>query len=260
MSLKLVSLASGSNGNATLIFSENTALLVDAGITFSRLCDELKAFGLSPSSLDGVVITHEHSDHVKAVPKLSSYTRVYSHPLTVKKIYEKVGDIKNVADVDNYEGGFTVGDIEVAPFRIPHDAEYPLAYSFRVGEARCSVATDIGVPTLGVLRNIKDSSVVLLESNHDVNMLKEGKYPPYLKARILSDKGHLSNDSTARIVSKLSGHSEVRQLILGHISENNNTEQCAYDTVHSMLEALGDDKINLHVATQYKRSEVFEAL
>ena len=260
MSLKLVSLASGSKGNATLILSDRTALLVDAGVAYSRICEELNALGLSPSSLDGIVITHEHSDHVKAVPKLSACTRVYAHPLTARKIYEKVGDIKNVAHVDNYEGGFTVGDIEVEPFRIPHDAEYPMAYSFRVGESRCSVATDIGVPTLGVLRNIKDSSVVLLEANHDVTMLKEGKYPPILKARILSDKGHLSNDSTARIVARLSGHSEVRHILLGHISENNNTEQCAYDTVHSMLEAMGDDKINLHVATQYKRSEVFEAL
>ena len=259
MSLKLVSLASGSKGNATLIFSDRTALLVDAGLACSRISEELEALGLSLSALDGVVITHEHSDHVRGLPKLSNYTRVYAHPLTARKMYDKVGDIKNVADVDNYEGGFTVGDIEVTPFRIPHDAEYPMAYSFRVGEARCSVATDIGVPTLGVLRNIKDSSVVLLEANHDVTMLKEGKYPPYLKARILSDRGHLSNDSTARIVSKLSGHSEVRHLLLGHISENNNTEQCAYDTVHSMLEAMGDDKINLHVATQYKRSEVFEA-
>lgn len=260
MSLKLVSLASGSKGNATLILSDRTALLVDAGISCSRISEELRDFGLSPSSLDGVIITHEHSDHIKGLLKLSEYCRVYAHPLTAREIYYRSGDIKNVVDVDDYEGGFTVGDIDVEPFRIPHDAAYPLAYSFRVGEARCSVATDIGVPTRGILRNIKDSSVILLESNHDEKMLKEGKYPPYLKARILSDKGHLSNDSTARIVSRLSGDSEVKHILLGHISENNNTEQCAYDTVAATLTSCGDSEISLHIASQRKRSEVFEIL
>jgi len=97
------------------------------------------------------------------------------------------------------------------------------------------VATDIGIPTRGVLRNIKDSEVVLLESNHDVTMLREGKYPPMLKSRILSDRGHLSNDATARLVAHLSGQSSIKHLLLGHISENNNTEQCAFDTVRDAL-------------------------
>ncbi len=259
MSLRLVSLASGSKGNATLILSDKTALLVDAGVSFSRLREELRDFGLSPSSLDGVVITHEHADHVKGLPKLSEYCRVYVHPLTAKQIYFKCGDIKNVVDVDYYEGGFTVGDIDVEPFRIPHDAAYPMAYSFRVGEARCSVATDIGVPTLGILRNIRDSRAVLLEANHDETMLKEGKYPPYLKARILSDRGHLSNDATARIAERLAADSAVRDIMLGHISENNNTEKLAYDTVCATLLKCDSD-IVLHVASQRVRSEVLEIL
>lgn len=258
MSIKLISLASGSKGNATLILSDNSALLVDAGISYARIKKELNAFGLTPSMLDGVVITHEHSDHVKALPKLCEECKVYAHPLTAKEIYMRQGALKNVADVDNYEGGFFVGDIKVEPFRIPHDAAYPLAYSFCVGNARCSVATDIGVPTHGVLRNIKDSEVVLLESNHDITMLKEGSYPQQLKTRIMSDRGHLSNDATARIVQHLSGQSEVRHLILGHISENNNTEQCALDTVQSMLNALDDKDISLHLAHQNTMSEVFE--
>lgn len=260
MSLKLVSLASGSKGNAALILSDRTAVLVDAGVSFSRIQRGLRDFGLSPSSLDGVIVTHEHSDHVKGLPMLSECCRVYVHPLTAKEIYYRVGDIKNVENVDDYEGGFTVGDIEVEPFRIPHDAAYPLGYSFRVGSARCSVATDIGVPTHGLLRNIKDSSVVLLEANHDVTMLREGKYPPYLKARILSDRGHLSNDSTARIAVRLSGDSEVKHILLGHISENNNTERCAYEAVRAALDACGDEEINLHIAAQNMRSEVFEIL
>lgn len=256
--LKLISLASGSKGNATLIYSDKSALLVDAGIPYSRLCHELDEVGFTPSMLDGVVVTHEHSDHVRSLPKIAEHCKIYAHPFTLREIFYKQCALKNVVDVQNYEGGFTVGDIEVEPFRIPHDAVYPLAYSFKCGGARCSVATDIGVPARGVLRNIKDSEVVLLESNHDVTMLKEGKYPPHIKARILSDRGHLSNDATANIVAHLSGNSNVKHLILGHISENNNTEQCAFDTVSRALLGLNDKVISLHLAHQNLRSEVFE--
>lgn len=281
--LKLVSLASGSKGNATLILSDKSALLVDAGVSYSRLCQELDGFGLTPSMLDGVVITHEHADHIKALPKLCEACKIYAHPLTAKAVYDRQGALKNVAKVDNYEGGFAVGNINVLPFRIPHDAEYPLAYSFESDGARCSVATDIGVPTHGVLRNIKDSEVVLLESNHDITMLKEGSYPWHLKTRILSDKGHLSNDATARIVKRLVGQSNVKHLILGHISENNNTEELAFNTVKSALlgapanvpvcgvnhgvptnapvcgaNEMQDNVISLHIAHQNRRSEVFE--
>ncbi len=257
MALKLIPLASGSKGNATLIMSDSSALLVDAGISYARLHDDLEELGLKPSMLDGVVITHEHADHVKALPRLCAECRVFAHPDTAREIYNKQGMLKNVAEVDNYEGGFFVGDIKVEPFRIPHDAVYPLAYSFRVGSARCSVATDIGVPTYGVMRNIKDSEVVLLESNHDVDMLKEGKYPPNLKARILSNKGHLSNDSAAKIAKLLCENSAVKHIILGHISENNNTEEMAFDTVKEAVEGCGGH-IRLHTAHQYVRSEEFD--
>lgn len=259
MSLKLIPLASGSKGNATLIMSENSALLVDAGISYARLHDELEALGLKPSMLDGVVITHEHVDHVKALPRLCADCRVFAYPDTAREIYYKQGALKNVADVENYEGGFFVGDIRVEPFRIPHDAIYPLAYSFRAGSARCSVATDIGVPTYGVMRNIRDSKVVLLESNHDVVMLKEGKYPPALKARILSNKGHLSNDSAAKIAKLLCENSSVAHIVLGHISENNNTEEKAFDTVKEAIESCGG-RIALHTAHQSVRSEEFEII
>ena len=258
MSLKLVSLASGSKGNATLILSNSTAILVDVGVSYSRISSELSDFGLKPSDLDGVVITHEHSDHIAGLCKLSPYTRVYAHPLTERAICQK-SDVKNFADVPDFEGGFKIGDIKVEPFRIPHDAAYPLAYTFDCNGARCSVATDIGMPTKGVVRNVKDSEVVLLEANHDLEMLKNGKYPPMLKARILSNTGHLCNDATARIASILCDDSRINRLVLGHISENNNTEQKAYDTVESVLKEKDSD-IELYVAHQSRRSEVFEIL
>jgi len=220
----------------------------------------LREFGLTPSRLDGVVITHEHGDHIRAVQKLSDDTKIYVHPLTARAMHDKYGDFKNIAHVDDYENGFSIGDINVEPFRIPHDAAYPLAYSFECGGARCSVATDIGVPTVGVLRNIKDSSLVLLEANHDIEMLKNGKYPYPLKQRILSNNGHLSNDAAAKIVGLLSEDrdSRVTKVVLGHISENNNTERLAFDTVNAMLKKCENTETELYLAHQYTRSDVFE--
>ncbi|MBR4801109.1 MAG: MBL fold metallo-hydrolase [Clostridia bacterium] len=260
MSLTFVSLASGSKGNATLIISDNTAILVDAGISYTAIASALREFGLTPSRLDGVVITHEHGDHIRAVQRISEDTKIYVHPLTARAMYDKYGNFKNLAHVDDFENGFTIGDINVEPFRIPHDAAYPLAYSFECGGARCSVATDIGVPTVGVLKNIKDSSLVLLEANHDVEMLKNGKYPYPLKQRILSNNGHLSNDSAARIVQLLNDDrtSRVNKIVLGHISENNNTEQLAFSTVDAMLKRCENTETELYIAHQYRRSEVFE--
>ena len=256
----MVSLASGSKGNATLIVSEKTAILVDAGITYSAIATALREFGLTPSRLDGVVITHEHGDHIRAVQKLCENTKIYVHPLTARAMHDKYGDFRNIAHVDDFENGFTIGDINVEPFRIPHDAAYPLAYSFECAGARCSVATDIGVPTVGVLKNVKDSSVVLLESNHDIDMLKNGKYPYPLKQRILSSNGHLSNDAAAKIAGILADDvdSRVQKILLGHISENNNTEQLAFDTVNATLKKCKNAEMELYVAHQYRRSEVFE--
>lgn len=258
MSLKLVSLSSGSKGNATLIMSDTTTILVDCGISMRRLIDELRVFGLTPANLDGVVITHEHADHIRCIDKLSLYCDIYAHPLTMQAIEHRCGEIDSKKIVDNYELGFEIGDIRVEPFRIPHDAVYPLAYNFILGDKRCSIATDIGEPTMGVYRNIKNSQIVLLESNYDYNMLKEGKYPPHLKQRILSNKGHLSNENTARLIEKLCMNDCcISKLILGHISENNNTEKLAYDSAYRVLEGMNSD-IELYIAHQNAMSEVLE--
>ena len=258
MSLKLVSLASGSKGNCTLVFSDSTAILVDAGISFSRLSQELRRFGLSPAKLDGVVVTHEHTDHVCGLPRLEQHVPVYAHPLTAEAIYRRQGALANYREQEFYEGGFTVGDIEVVPFRIPHDAAYPLGYTFRVaGGAQVSVATDMGRPTVGVFNNIRESEVVLLEANHDVDMLKNGSYPERLKRRILSDTGHLSNDMTALFAERLAG-SAVRTMLLGHLSENNNLPELALGAVCGRLRERACSDIAVAVAYQNTASEVYE--
>ncbi len=258
MALRIASLASGSKGNATLIFSDSTAILVDVGISFKRIKSELARFGLTPSSIDGVVITHEHTDHIAALPKISEHAPVYAHPLTARAIYFRNIDLKNYCEQEFYEGGFEIGDIEVIPFRTPHDAVYPLSYSFRLAQGQqVSVATDIGKPTTGVYNNIKESEVVLLEANYDIEMLKNGSYPEQLKKRITDGLGHLSNDMTASLAEKLIGGA-TRTLLLGHLSENNNMPVIALKTVEERLNKCGCTDIEVHVASQRSPSDVYE--
>lgn len=257
MSLKIVSLASGSKGNCTLILSDTTAILCDAGVSFSRISESLRWFGLTPSMIDGVVITHEHSDHICALPKLSEKTAIYAHPKTATEIYSRQGVLKNYRDLQYYECGFSIGDVKVFPFRIPHDAAYPLGYTFECHSERVSVATDMGLPTVGVYNNIKNSAVVLIESNHDVEMLTNGNYAPSLKRRILGNLGHLSNDACAVMAERLIG-SDVQTLVLGHLSENNNLPELAIGAVKGRLLSRGCNTIDVSIALQHQKSEVYE--
>lgn len=258
MSVSIVSLASGSKGNSTLVFSDDTAILVDAGVSYTRLNEELRKFGLNTAKLDGVVITHEHTDHIAALPRLGRDTRIFAHPKTAQAIVARQGELSGYTEVDFYEGGFAIGDIEVIPFRIPHDAAYPLGYSFRVKSgAQVSVATDMGRPTVGVYNNIRESEAVLIEANHDVDMLRGGSYPEALKRRILGDMGHLSNDMTALFAERLVG-SAVRTMLLGHLSENNNLPELALGAVGGRLRSRGCSDIAVAVAGQHCASAVYE--
>ena len=258
MSLSIVSLASGSKGNATLVFSDTTAVLVDAGVSYTRINEALRGFGLSTTKLDGVVVTHEHTDHISALPKVGKDTRVYAHPKTAEAILRRQGELNGYTETEYYENGFTIGDIEVLPFRIPHDAVYPLGYSFRLKSgAQVSVATDMGKPTVGVYNNIRESEAVLIEANHDVEMLRSGNYPEALKRRIMGDLGHLSNDMTAVFAERLIG-SAVKTMLLGHISENNNLPELAAGTVTGRLRMRGCCDISVAVASQYEVGEVYE--
>lgn len=258
MSLKIVSLASGSKGNCTLIYSENTAILCDAGISIARIRKGLEKYGLSVSDIQGIVVTHEHSDHVSALPKMEEYVSVYAHPLTARAIYERQGVLDKYVGVDFYESGFSIGDIKIEPFRIPHDAAYPLGYSFECDGKRASIATDMGAIRSSVFRNISKSEVVILESNHDVEMLKNGSYSYPLKQRILSERGHLSNDDAGTLAQWLIGTS-VKHLVLGHLSENNNTPDVAYNTVKNKLDLCNANcGIELSVASQSDGSRLFK--
>ena len=230
-------LFSGSSGNCTFVSDGKTNILIDAGVSASRILTSLGQIGITPYDIDAILITHEHRDHVSSVGILSrNYSiPVYANLATIEKTVAITGWI-----FDDYihtfksNDKFCVGDIEIFPFSIPHDAIDPVGYTFRFGGKYYSIATDIGCVTESMLKHLCRSESVLIESNHDVNMLQKGPYPPQLKMRIISDKGHLSNGTCASELSSLI-KSGTTMIVLGHLSKNNNLPQIAYSTARSVL-------------------------
>lgn len=255
-------LFSGSSGNSIILRTENTSLLIDAGKPGIAIRNGLEE--LMIDRLDGLVITHEHTDHSKAAGIIS---RKYDIPIyatrgTLEGMKSVIGKIKpsNLCEI---EAGreFELGDIKINPFNIPHDANEPVGYNFYIDNLKLTVATDIGCVTDEVYNNIIDSDVLLLESNHDINMLKFGSYPWPLKQRILGDNGHLSNEMAGNLIKSIY-NKKLKHVILGHLSRENNFPELAYKTVRNILEIEGivvgkDGGLDLTVA---KPSQVSKAV
>jgi len=241
--MRLVSIASGSSGNCIYIGSDHTHILVDAGISNKRIEQGLNAIGLKGSDLNGVVITHEHSDHTKGLGVLA---RKYGIPIyATKETLEEIDEMKYLGTYPRElyqpvapEVNFAIGDLELQPFSIYHDAANPVAYRVRHERINVAVATDMGHFDQHIINHLKDLDAVLLESNHDVNMLQTGPYPYYLKRRILGDHGHLSNENAGRLLNYIL-HDNMKQILLGHLSKENNYEALAYETVKLEID-LGD--------------------
>ncbi len=241
MQMRFSPLFSGSNGNAIYVEMGDARVLIDAGVSGSRIVHALETLGVLPGMLDAILLTHEHSDHVQGAGILS---RKYDIPLyatrgTWMAIAARMGKLSpsNVRELRAFED-FYVGDIGIMPFALPHDASEPVGYSVSSGGTRVAVATDIGHLKGEWLEAVSGCDLVLLESNHDVDMLKAGRYPYELKRRILGNHGHLSNVDAGRAAVKLAG-SGVRQIVLGHLSGENNFPELALRTVHDALEAEG---------------------
>ena len=208
---------------------------MDAGISNKRIEQGLNEIGLKGSELNGLVITHEHSDHVKGLGVLA---RRYGIPIYGTK--ETLEEIKGMKSLGEFSGDllheikpdveFDIGDLEFQPFSIDHDAANPVAYRVKHERKSVAVATDMGHFNQYVIDHLQGLDALLLESNHDVNMLQTGPYPYYLKRRILGDHGHLSNENAGRLLSYLL-HDNMKQILLGHLSKENNYEALAYETV-----------------------------
>lgn len=236
--MEFCSIFSGSSGNCLYVASDRTKILVDAGLSGKKIQEGLNEIGINPCEIDAIVITHEHDDHIKSAGILSRRFNIpiYANTNTWEAMIDKLGEIKreNIKIFDDYNS-FEIGDVFVIPYEIPHDAVKPCGYSFTNGKVKISIATDIGYASDTVKENIKDSDLILLESNHDVEMLKVGPYPYPLKLRILGDKGHLSNEAAGDTIVDIL-NSKIKKIILGHLSKTNNYPQLALRTVLSILE------------------------
>ena len=233
--VKVSVLASSSSGNCTLIATERTRLLVDAGLSRKETFERLLAMGVDPETLDAILITHEHTDHVAGLPVIVKKLNIpiYLSRLTAPAI----GWEDCIPKLELFQAGasFNIGDIDVASFTIPHDAADPVGYSFRAHGIKVSIATDLGYLPESVKFHLRGSDLLLLEFNHDVEMLKVGPYPWSVKQRVMGRMGHLSNDSAAAFVRE-ELDSRTSALILGHLSEHNNHPALAEQAAAMALE------------------------
>ena len=264
--MRMCSIASGSSGNCIYVGSDNSHLLIDTGISKKRIEEGLNKLEIKGDELDGILITHEHSDHIKG---LGVFSRKYEIP-----IYATPGTIEGIRNCKSLgklpEGllheieidhPFSLGTLNINPFAISHDANEPSGYRFEQDGKKIAVATDLGKYDEYTVENLKDLNAVLLESNHDIHMLEVGPYPYYLKQRVLGDRGHLSNELSGRLLCDIL-HNNLRSVLLGHLSKENNYEELAYETVKLEV-TLGQnpykgDEIPIAVAKRDQVSAVIE--
>jgi phosphoribosyl 1,2-cyclic phosphodiesterase len=253
--LKIASIASGSNGNCYYLENENDAILVDAGISARQIVQRMANIGLSISKVRGVFISHEHTDHVRGVDVLS---RKYSVPVFItQKTYASYGKIIKDSLLNYFIPGndLKIGQIHIKPFLKSHDAAEPCSFSVSSESRNVAVMTDIGLKCYNVIAHVKDADAIFLESNYDDDMLKAGHYPAFLKARISSNVGHLSNKEAAMIALE-HATPRLKHIFLSHISENNNTPELAFHTFNNLINQRMDLKPELLIASRYKESSL----
>ena len=258
------SLYSGSSGNSSLIQSDNTNILVDAGESAKKIVNALSSINVSMESIDAIVVTHEHLDHVKSIGTLSKKYNipVYATEKTWLAMPNQSAKIdKRYQRFFSSSTKFSIGDLDISPFSIPHDAADPCGFNISNSNRQLSIATDLGHITPELLSNISNSSFILLESNYDPEILKFSKYPYYLKHRISGEYGHLSNIDAGKIISKLSStNKNLKSVMLGHLSRENNFPELAYKTViDELLDRKCDfSNLSINVATRNSPSELIK--
>jgi len=262
--LKICSIASGSSGNCIYAGSENTHILIDAGISGKRISEGLSAIGISPGNISGILVTHEHSDHIKGLGVISRKYRIpiYASELTRVKIMES--SLCGVIDETLFnrivpDNDFVINDIVIHPFRTRHDAVDPICYTISKDGRKISIATDLGCYDEYIMEKISGSDILFIEANHDIEMLKNGSYPGFLKKRILGEKGHLSNNTTGQLISEIC-HEKLKCVVLGHLSRENNDPRIAHDSVKVEIDSFNLKtglEIKLAVAEREKSTEVF---
>lgn len=264
--MRMCSIASGSSGNCIYIGSDTTHLLVDVGISGKKVMQGVESLGIRMDELNGILITHEHIDHVSGLGVLARkyHLPIYATGGTIQAI-KKMSSL-GVIDEDLFEviqvqDKFTIQDITVNSMKISHDAAEPVAYRFCSDGKKAAVITDLGTYDDYIVDNLRGMDALLMEANHDIHMLEVGPYPYYLKQRILGEHGHLCNEASGRLLSAVL-HDNIKAVMLGHLSKENNMPELAYETVR--LEITNSDTpykaddFKIMVAGRNERSEVIE--
>jgi phosphoribosyl 1,2-cyclic phosphodiesterase len=247
-------IASGSKGNSIFIETDYTRLLIDAGISANKIAEKLESYEIEPQTIDAIVLTHSHTDHVRGVGRFSKRygVPIYAHPETLDSVTNLLK--QNQGLVPWYQA-FQIKDIRLKPFKLSHDCEPTFGYLIEDNYKSLAICTDLGVATNNVKETLHHANSIILESNHDTDMLIMGRYPYYLKERISSRVGHLSNYEAGNLLRAVI-HTGIQQVILGHLSDENNTPQMALETVLSINE-LQVESI-LSVISQDQSSQIFQ--
>ena len=255
------SLYSGSTGNSSIVQSNKTKILVDVGESAKKIAEALASINVDPFSINAILITHEHSDHVKG---LAVFSKKYNVPVYANietwNAMQKYKEKLNEENIKTFTfNKFKIGDIEVNPFPIPHDAANPCGFNLFHDNKKMSIATDIGHMSKEIITNLSDSSFLLLEANYEPEILKCSSYPYMLKERIKGPNGHLSNSDAGKTISYLVDHG-LNQVMLGHLSKENNFPELAYKTVVEELieHNYNENSLSLSIANRYETSPIID--
>src|SRR2546421_3354146 len=251
MSAHLTILGSGSSGNCAFLETAETRLLVDAGLSGRQIRQRLLSIGRAPESLNGILITHEHSDHIQGLVGLAAKLQIpiYCNRLTSEAI-ERALQLRLDCRLFSTGATFEVGDILVDTFNVPHDAYDPVGFLLHTAAGKIGVLTDLGHATKLILQRVQSANVLLLDTNYDLALLRDDVHRPWsVKQRILSRHGHLSNDAAALIAEQLAS-AELRHLYLGHLSGDCNRPELARLAVSQTLERAGAAHVRLEVTSQ----------
>jgi phosphoribosyl 1,2-cyclic phosphodiesterase len=263
MTVRFCSLASGSSGNSHLINDGKKFLLIDAGLSGKQIENKLREVDVDPKNLSAILVSHEHSDHICGVGILSRRYNIpiYANDGTWSGMASKIGNIKdeNIKCFKSNEN-FSIGDFNIRPYKISHDANEPVGFSIANDNIKISIATDLGYISEDIIEEIKDSNLVILESNHDEEMLKAGSYPYSLKRRVLSNIGHLSNEAAGNAIVDLVSKN-VKSILLAHLSKENNFPELAIATVKNILDSkkitIGKD-VELDLVHRDRVSNIYQ--
>ena len=248
--MRYTTFASGSGGNCSLLSMDGTHLLLDAGISCRRIRENLSLSGLTVDQLSGILLTHEHSDHIAGLATLvkRSDTPIFAPRSVAAHLRRTIAGVERVLNVVEAGEIFELGGLKLLPFATPHDTEMSVGWRISGSEV-FALSTDMGCVTETVRAGLMGADVVLIEANHDVDMLKNGPYPFPLKRRILSDRGHLSNENCGALALELAENG-TKHILLGHLSRENNTPAKAY---HAVRTAIEDTSAKVYVAPADER-------